>query len=242
MKFHKGRNVIAFTVDSKLQGLQTVYAFVYVWDEHSKIVISDIDGTITRSDLLGNIMPLVGKDWSHSGVTSLFSKIEANGYHLVYLTSRAIGQANITRDFLHSVKQGKYPLPEGPVIMSPDGLMFSFKREVIDRKPHEFKIPALRDVRNLFPEEHNPFVAGFGNRDTDLYAYEAVGVPTSKIFIVNPKGELQHVNKTLKKSYILLGSMVNEMFPPVKKALSDYSPFLYWKEPIPSVEIDPELL
>lgn len=50
--------------------------------------------------------------------------------------------------------------------MSPDRLFSSFKREVIERKPYVFKIAALKDVRNLFPNDYNPFYAGFGNRDT----------------------------------------------------------------------------
>lgn len=37
--------------------------------------------------------------------------------------------------------------------------------------------------------ENNPFYAGFGNRDTDEVSYLAVGIPPSKIFIINPKGE-----------------------------------------------------
>lgn len=44
-------------------------------------------------------------------------------------------QANITRGYIHSVRQGETSLPDGPVIMSPDRLITSFKREVIDRKP-----------------------------------------------------------------------------------------------------------
>lgn len=50
--------------------------------------------------------------------------------------------------------------------MSPDRLFPSFRREVIDRKPYIFKIAALRDIRSLFPQDRNPFYAGFGNRES----------------------------------------------------------------------------
>ena len=33
-----------------------------------------------RSDVLGQVMPFVGKDWSHSGVTRLFSAIKVGIY------------------------------------------------------------------------------------------------------------------------------------------------------------------
>ncbi len=35
------------------------------------IVISDIDGTITRSDLPGMFLPYVGRDWSQIGGMSV---------------------------------------------------------------------------------------------------------------------------------------------------------------------------
>lgn len=62
--------------------------------------------------------------------------------------------------------------------------------QVILRRPHEFKIRCLEDIRSLFPPDWNPFYAGFGNRDTDEISYLAVGVPPSRIFIINPKGAL----------------------------------------------------
>ena len=52
------------------------------------MVISDIDGTITKSDVLGHILPVIGRDWAQSGVAELFSKIRANGYHIMYLSAR----------------------------------------------------------------------------------------------------------------------------------------------------------
>lgn len=49
-----------------------------------------------RSDVLGHIFPLVGKDWAQSGVAQLFTKIKNNGYQLLYLSARAIGQARVS--------------------------------------------------------------------------------------------------------------------------------------------------
>lgn len=148
------------------------------------------------------------------------------------MTSRAIGQAYVTREYLNSVKQGTTMLPQGPIIMSPDSLMHSFKREVIDRRPQDFKIPALRDVELLFPESVQPFFAGFGNRETDAASYEAVGVPVAKVFTINPKGEIAHYNRTLRKSYPMLNDLVDDMFPPVRSVLdSQFGGVGYWKSP-----------
>ena len=34
-------------------------------------MVSDVDGTITKSDVLGHVMTAIGRDWSHVGVTKL---------------------------------------------------------------------------------------------------------------------------------------------------------------------------
>lgn len=71
---------------------------------------------------------MAGKDWTHAGVAKLYTDIANNGYHILYLTSRAIGQADYTRKYLKNVEQDNYYLPDGPVIMSPDRLMTAFHR------------------------------------------------------------------------------------------------------------------
>jgi phosphatidate phosphatase LPIN len=73
-------------------------------------------------------LPHFGKDWSHSGIVDLFANIKTNGYEMLYLTARAIGQADLTRDFLNSLRQGDNKLPEGPILMSPDRLFSSLNR------------------------------------------------------------------------------------------------------------------
>jgi phosphatidate phosphatase LPIN len=62
---------------------------------------------------------MIGRDWTHSGVAKLYTNIRRNGYKIMYLTSRAIEQADSMHDYLKGIKQDDYQLPEGPVIMSP---------------------------------------------------------------------------------------------------------------------------
>ena len=112
---------------------------------------------------------MIGQDWAQSGVAHLFTKIQNNGYHIMYLTARAIGQASTTKDYLQSLKQGDVCLPDGPLFLNPDSLVNAFKREVIDRNPEEFKIRCLKDIQSLF-EDKNPFFAGYGNRPNVRYS------------------------------------------------------------------------
>lgn len=113
---------------------------------------------------MGHILPIVGKDWAQSGVAQLFTKIKNNGYKLLYLSARAIGQARVTREYLRSIKQGDLSLPDGPLLLNPTSLISAFHREVIEKKPEQFKISCLSDIQALFPPDSNPFYAGYGNR------------------------------------------------------------------------------
>lgn len=239
LNLKEGRNVVTFTFSTSMLGEQKVDARIFLWKWNARIVISDVDGTITKSDVLGQFMPMVGVDWSQTGVTHLFSAIKENGYELLFLSARAISQASVTRQFLFNLKQDGIALPEGPVVISPDGLFPSLFREVIRRAPHEFKIACLEDIKALFPPDHSPFYAGFGNRDTDEVSYVKVGIPKGKCFIINPKGEVAVSSRVATKSYTSLHELVNEMFPdPSSVPLDekeDYNSWNFWRLPPPSI-------
>lgn len=243
-----GANSIRFIVESSEVELS---CRIFLWSCHNKIVISDVDGTITRSDVLGHLLPAVGRDWSQVGVAGLYSQIERNGYKLLYLTARPIGQASQTRAFLHNVTQGSAKLPNGPVFMSPNRLVESFTREVIRRKPQEFKIRALREVRSLFPLHYNPFHAGFGNRDTDVISYRAVGLIPQRIFVVNPRGELVVTKARYESvaSYSTLQDLVESVFPDITGHVGQqkiqtiaeratFNSWNYWKPSLPDIDLD----
>ena len=100
LNLKKGKNEISFVVCSKIQGTQILTTDIYLWDWQDKIVISDLDGTITRSDVLGHFLPFIGKDWSHKGVVKLFNDIAGNGYKIIYLTARSISQSDQTKNYL----------------------------------------------------------------------------------------------------------------------------------------------
>ncbi|KAJ8762346.1 hypothetical protein K2173_007504 [Erythroxylum novogranatense] len=237
LNLKEGRNSVTFTFSTSMLGKQEVDARIYVWKWNTRIVISDVDGTITKSDVLGQFMPLVGVDWSQTGVAHLFSSIKENGYQLLFLSARAISQAYHTRQFLVNLKQDGKTLPDGPIVISPDGLFPSLFREVIRRAPHEFKIACLEDIKALFPSDRNPFYAGFGNRDTDEISYLKVGIPRGKIFIINPKGEVAVHRRVDKKSYTSLHALVHDMFPPATSSeqQEDFNSWNFWKLPPPNI-------
>ncbi|XP_063298220.1 phosphatidate phosphatase LPIN1 isoform X2 [Pelobates fuscus] len=244
LKLKSGLNDVVFSVTTQYQGTCRCEGTIYLWNWDDKIIISDIDGTITRSDTLGHILPTLGKDWTHQGIAKLYHKVSQNGYKFLYCSARAIGMADMTRGYLHWVNERGTVLPQGPVLLSPSSLFSALHREVIEKKPEKFKIECLTDIKNLFLPNIEPFYAAFGNRATDVYSYKEVGVSLNRIFTVNPKGELiQEHAKTNISSYVRLCEVVDHVFPLLKRSNSSdfpcsdtYSQFTYWREPLPPFE------
>uniref|UniRef100_A0A8D0L2Z9 phosphatidate phosphatase n=1 Tax=Sphenodon punctatus TaxID=8508 RepID=A0A8D0L2Z9_SPHPU len=173
----------------------------------------------TQSDALGHILPHLGKDWTHHGIAKLFHKIHLNGYRFLYCSARAIGMAHITKGYLKWVNDQGCVLPRGPILLAPSSLFSAFHRQ--------------------------PFHAAFGNRDKDVYAYKQVGLPESRIFTVNPKGELiQELTKNHKSTYERLSELVELIFPPLNQDESvslvcpEFSQFSFWRAPLPVIDLE----
>lgn len=227
LNLNYGENDLSYSID---QGKAIITSKLFVWRWDVPIVISDIDGTITKSDALGHVLAMIGKDWTHAGVAKLFNEISRNGYNIMYLTARSAGQSDSTRSYLRSINQDGNQLPHGPVVLSPDRTMAALRREVILKKPEVFKIACLNDIRSLYfnknaqdeiednEEKPTPFFAGFGNRITDALSYRTVGIPSSRIFTINTEGEVHMELLELagyKSSYLHINELVDHFFPPV---------------------------
>jgi phosphatidate phosphatase LPIN len=230
-----GPNEIKYSVTTALQGTTRIVSYIFLWNYDDKIIVSDIDGTITKSDVWGQVLPIFGRDWSQAGVADLFTAIQRNEYKFIYLSARAIGQSKLTRDLLRNINQDGFTLPEGPLLVTPTSLFTAFQKEVIERKPEEFKISCLRDIQSLFPANNNPYYAGYGNKPTDVTSYKAVGIPVSRIFTINPQGEVKYeVSRTFQSSYSKLCDYVDLIFPPFKASSSiikaEYDAFNYWRD------------
>ncbi|OWF49318.1 Phosphatidate phosphatase LPIN2 [Mizuhopecten yessoensis] len=239
LNLREGANEVTFSVTTQYQGTTKCTSHIFLWRYDDKVIISDIDGTITKSDVLGQILPIIGKDWSQSGVAKLYTNIQSNGYKFLYLSARAIGQSKITKDLLKSIKQDYHVLPEGPLLLSPTSLVSAFHREVIEKRPEDFKIACLMDIAELFPNK-KPFYAGFGNKINDVIAYKAIMIPSFRIFTINHKGELKQESAyTFQSSYLNLNDVADHFFPPVQRlpgvVAAEFSSVTYWRDPLPSL-------
>ena len=54
---------------------------------------------------------------------------------------------------------------------------------MIEKRPELFKIDCLTKLKELFLCP-SPFFAGYGNRQNDLVAYEAVGIPRCTVLLI----------------------------------------------------------
>ena len=60
LNLKKGANTITFSLSAS--GVVACTARIFLWDSSDLIVVSDIDGTITKSDALGHVFTMIGRD------------------------------------------------------------------------------------------------------------------------------------------------------------------------------------
>ena len=104
---------------------------VFLFVETDKLILSDIDGTITEGDIKGHISTFLGITSVQENVVELFDKVDKNGYKVVYLTARLVvfvknyvyenflrrsmAQEEDTRDYLFKMLQNVngFSMPRG---------------------------------------------------------------------------------------------------------------------------------
>ena len=209
MDLKEGMNEIQYIVDGF-----TINSNIYLWNYSDKIVISDFDGTVTRSDVIGQIGVYFGIDWTHKYIAKLYSHIVNNGYKMLYVTARTMYMQSSTKNSLNNIKQDGFSMPVGPMMMNESGYVDAIKTEIIDKVPQEFKIECLLNLLKLFPSDVEPFYAGFGNKPSDKIAYEKIGIDPGKIYIINEKGEVSKNFRTkCKTNFLLMDEQIDELFP-----------------------------
>jgi phosphatidate phosphatase LPIN len=176
-----------------------------------KIIICDIDGTVTKSDIKGQLYSSLRRDHTHKGLAKLFDHLDDSGYKFIYLTARPLAMIGTTKRYLKSINQNGFEMPNSPIITSPNKSSHSFMREVFIKEPQAFKIRILTSIQNLF---EGSLVGGFGNKLTDDYSYLSVGIDPKNIFRINPKSVIENIeSKKCYKSYDGLLNDIDHYFP-----------------------------
>jgi len=205
-----GKN--SFTARHRRLGYEATFS-VWLFGLHERLVVMDIDGTITRSDVRGYFesVYLGVYTYVHDGVVPLLHALrESFGYHVLYLTSRPVAHQRETRQLLAGVRERNLELPEGPLFMNKESTSKAVFRELITRTTLELKSGLLREVRQVFwaagagggggagsgvdsdqQQPTQPFVWGIGNKPADCEAYYSVGVPEGSILLIDTASDIR---------------------------------------------------
>lgn len=170
----------------QLEGCR-IEAEIYLYASNDKLVVSDVDGTVTKNDIGGHINNFFEKDYLHEGYADLAQRIDKNGYKVVWLTMRALPLYNYSKSYLRQTVG-----VDGPIMMEPEEFMRALSKELL-KKTGNIKANMMNLLSGLFTS--NPFMAGLGNRENDAVAYLHAGVPLEKIFIVDTKSRVQVMNE-----------------------------------------------
>eukprot|EP00792_Barthelona_sp_PAP020_P006237 TRINITY_DN293_c0_g1_i1.p1 TRINITY_DN293_c0_g1~~TRINITY_DN293_c0_g1_i1.p1 ORF type:complete len:371 (-),score=99.11 TRINITY_DN293_c0_g1_i1:10-1122(-) len=202
MDLQRGRNLVSLEINNE-GVVSQICTSLFLLDVQDRIVISDIDGTITRSDIAGQVLPRIGKNYSHAGVSVFLQNLSELGYLVIYLSSRPIGDVEHVKSYLFGasdsgLKVHNDPInaPMGPVLLQPCSLGRSFIREM-QGQASDFKTAILRTIMFLFPHSINPIIGGIGNRHTDEKAYLRIGIDPKNIMIIDKNNRVKTPYKVI---------------------------------------------
>ena len=118
--------------------------------------------------------------------------------HCYHGHPRAIGQSDMTREYIASLREGPHSMPLGPVFLQVtqalavtaaqvESVLGALETELIQGQPEVNKIATLSRVRGLFPDRE-PFWAAYGNKAHDMLAYKVGKRPILYSFVQCTKG------------------------------------------------------
>ncbi len=67
IELKEGYNSLVYYFSGNFKSNQLIKArlFFYKFKRHRRVIVSDVDGTITKSDVLGHLMPIFNNQWIH---------------------------------------------------------------------------------------------------------------------------------------------------------------------------------
>lgn len=102
-----GKNQLEYTL-----GDLNLRAEIYLYTDMDKLVISDVDGTLTKNDLGGLYNNYRGNGYLHDGYHELIHGINDNGYKVLWMTMRSLPLYTFSKQYIKT-----FVGVEGPVLM-----------------------------------------------------------------------------------------------------------------------------
>ena len=185
-----GRNPARYFLLDEDKVVGVAYTNVFLWSGEDRVVISDIDGTITKSNAGGIYDTILTESYKHchEAVCQFFSLVASKERtKVLYVTSRPISLSVRTRKFIDNLRQQNHSLPEGPVLGFLGNIPQLLIMELVAYRTHHFKAEILwKHVVEPFRRAGlvHPFHAAFGNTFLDVQAYGMVAVPLARTYII----------------------------------------------------------
>jgi hypothetical protein len=171
-----GRNKMRYLLLDDQRIIGVAHAYIFLWNYQDSVVVSDIDGTITKSNARGVLGTIVTKQYvrvCHVGICHLLSSLSSSS-QIVYVTSRPLSLANQTRQFLSNLRQGNETLPHGPLLGFEGKMSQLVVMELLSKTTQKFKSGKLwkqvvQPFRRATNDPNTPFfVTGIGNTIMDV--------------------------------------------------------------------------
>ena len=221
MNLHNGLNEAAFVCPD----LNVHMPFsIHLLNQGNKLVLTDIDGTITTSDVRGFVFGTLGFNVHHEGVVELYDKVAKNGYTLIYLSARPLTFEQETRKYLFETLQTTekgYSLPVSALFLSPVSVV---EAAIEASDPSATKTATIQPLLDMFELKEHVVSVGYGNQESDAKSYLNVGIEASKIFIVDEDSKMVNYASGDKTSYLTHAENVNSMYPkisPYREGITD---------------------
>lgn len=178
-----GRFAMTLTGDARLGiGLRDIYAsapdatgvwfLAFVAPQGSRLVVSDVDGTLTSSENAFPISTMLATSvGAQPGAAEQLAAAASAGITPIYVTARGDLYTESTRQWLagHGFPRAPIHLAE-PVITLPGSATVAFKQKFVAPLAQRFDV-----------------AAAIGNRATDITAYAGAGISADRILIKLPE-------------------------------------------------------
>ncbi len=153
--------------------------FIYVLEPGTRLAVTDIDGTLTSSENAAGLDIASAHNWApdaHEDAATVMQILAKNGYVMMYTTARPEWMMSRTRWWLNEQQ-----FPPGLVNLSRSALgaigLFAKKHKI-----EIFKEVAAKGITPSF---------GFGNRQSDLDAYQFARIPSKGLFFFDFEDNLK---------------------------------------------------
>jgi hypothetical protein len=168
-----GRHKVAMVVEG--DGSNAV-GYIDVLPDGAKMVVTDVDGTLTAAESDGIAHAVLGKiPEAHPGAAEFFQQLSRAGYHIVYLTARPEWMTQHTHSWL---KSKGFPRGSVHTTVTLTGLNGEAARN--------FKAAELRLMTDI---SGSSFDYAFGNKDSDVKAFADGGIAPQHSYYFNMRAD-----------------------------------------------------